>query len=1118
MTVAEETSTVQRIGSVRRFLRSLALAVWAAAAIASTATAQPWDPAKPGRDTRVVSFSTNEGTGMSVSVAPDGRWVYFDLLMDIYRVPASGGTAEKLTPRNSLAVSVQPQVSPDGREILFVSDRGGSLTAWIMNADGSDARPAIKGDTNCVYEPAWMPDGKAFLVARQEVGATAKYQAQCHDGGDTSIWLYSRATGRGVQLVPPASDGFNQSFVSVANDGRWVYFHLTVCDERRAKRGERLRGCHEIRRVEVATGRVETVTGFPLRTGGSYRRSNGDTLAPLISPDGRRLAFVRTVPGGSASFRGRILGPRFSLWVRDIDSGEERIVANTVDFADLSDAAIPSPIPRYAWTADSAALILSRGGKIQRLSVPSGDLSTIPFTAAIERVVTRTVAPRIAIPDRFAARSIRWPRLAPTSGTVVFEAGGKLWRRDRDGTYRRLTDASFAPLEAFPAISPDGRTVAFTSWADAGRGHVWTVPIAGGAPVRLTTQAGEYLEPAWTAAGDRIVVGQGAGTTGQPGRGWTQIPAFALVSLPVSRAGEVRELARTGGRGVAWSMLMPSPRADGTLDYLDMRPSSGLYGRVELVSVGSAGGRRVIATAAHSSEIGRSPDGAWIAFERAGELFVVAAPQAASAPPVDLDEAVASGQARRLHGFGANYLYWVGPDVLTFGAATSVVRINLRTGERSAMTVDLPMRRAFARGRLALTGGRIVTARGDEVIGRGTIIVEDGRIACVGSCRPRPGDHRIDATGRTLIPGLIDVHTHNHHENPLFTPRRHYENAAYLAYGVTTIQDPFPWFQSYSIYAKRDAIEIGDVIGPRTFTSGPGFSIHIAPLSAPLASFDDALAAVRARAAQGATMIKVYFQPSRVQRQWLAEAARQSGVRITAHGIGVPEYDLSLALDGYTGWEHALQRLPLYRDVTEFIARSGATYSPTLSVAGSVGNAADFFYQQSDVWKDAKFQHWTPWWLALPEALHYTAAPEREFSFDWVSEGLKDIVEAGGRVTLGAHGEVHGLGSLWEVRLLARVMSPLQAIRVATLSGAEFLGIDRDLGTLERGKIADVIVLSGDPLTDIADIEKIDLVIKDGFVIDPRTLDTWWPGPRPFGEPYWRNPAMLSSATTPIDQ
>src|SRR5947209_12785114 len=143
-----------------------------------------WDTTQTRGKTRNVSFTTDEGTWMSVDASPDGKWLLFDLLAHIYRVPAAGGEAECLTQASGAALNFHPRYSPDGKSIAFVSDRSGQNNLWIMNSDGSQPHAVFANKDVRVFEPAWTPDGEFVIVRRANVANRA--------GGGAGLWMYHR--------------------------------------------------------------------------------------------------------------------------------------------------------------------------------------------------------------------------------------------------------------------------------------------------------------------------------------------------------------------------------------------------------------------------------------------------------------------------------------------------------------------------------------------------------------------------------------------------------------------------------------------------------------------------------------------------------------------------------------------------------------------------------------------------------------------------------------------------------------------------------------------------------------------------------------------------------------
>src|SRR5262245_34315985 len=182
---------------------------------AATPPRDPMQEGLPLKPTRTASWTTKVGHWMSVDISPDGQTLVFDLLGDLYTMPSSGGKATPLT--RGMAFDGQPRFSPDGKHVVFVSDRDGGWNLWTIATDKSDTTQLTRGKANTYYSPDYTPDGK-YIVATK----------------DTKLWIYHVDGGQGQQLIraaaeggrggAPAADVARQMGVAFSNDGRWVWF------------------------------------------------------------------------------------------------------------------------------------------------------------------------------------------------------------------------------------------------------------------------------------------------------------------------------------------------------------------------------------------------------------------------------------------------------------------------------------------------------------------------------------------------------------------------------------------------------------------------------------------------------------------------------------------------------------------------------------------------------------------------------------------------------------------------------------------------------------------------------------------------------------------------------
>jgi len=409
--------------------------------------------------------------------------------------------------------------------------------------------------------------------------------------------------------------------------------------------------------------------------------------------------------------------------------------------------------------------------------------------------------------------------------------------------------------------------------------------------------------------------------------------------------------------------------------------------------------------------------------------------------------------------------------------------------------IDLVVPRAKPAGVIALSGARIVSMNGDAVIDNGTIVVRDNRIVAVGSNGqidiPDDAKH-FDVSGKTIMPGIIDVHAHLGYGVLDVNPEKEWRYYANLAYGVTTTHDPSA--STHTVFGQAEMIEAGLMVGPRVFSTG--FILYGATNSdmAVINSYADALSHVRRLKSQGAFSVKSYMQPKREQRQWVIRAAAAENMLVMPEGGGDFPANIGMLLDGHSGIEHSLSVGEIYNDVVTLFAKTRAGYTATLLVAYGGQEGEKYFYQHDDVWKNEKLQSFFPPREIDARARRRLMSDEDDYNHMLVAAGQKKIADAGGLINLGAHGQLQGLGAHWELWAIAQGgMQPHEALRTATINGAEYLGMDEDLGSIEVGKLADFIVLDKNPLEDIRNSDSVSMTIVNGVVFDANSMDQLWP-------------------------
>jgi imidazolonepropionase-like amidohydrolase/Tol biopolymer transport system component len=1058
-------------------VRSFAAALLASAAlVASPLGAQEeaespddaWDITAPkGATIRQVPINTDEGTWMDVDVSPDGQSIAFTMLGDIYTMPITGGTPTRIA--EGLAWEIHPRFSPDGSRIAFTSDRGGGDNIWIMNADGSDKRQLTKEDFRLLNQPTWSPDGR-YIVAK-------KHFTTQRSAGTGELWMYHVSGGGGVQLVERPNPQFQKELGEpiFAPDGSAVYYtRNTTPGNTFIYAQDSQTGIFAIERIDIATGEVTTaVGGF----GGAVR------AAP--SPDGKSIAFVRRDKDQS------------QLWVKDIASGEERMIYGALDMDMQETWAVYGTYPNMDWTPDGSAIVFWAGGKLRRVNADGSGATVIPFSISDTRGVVDAPHPQIEVaPDRFTTTMPRFATLSPDGSRVVFESLGKLYSKSARGRDypARLTRDSSDTLELWPSFSRDGRKLAYVRWSDEGLGEIVVTDANGRNQRTVTSQPGHYAVPRFSPDGSMIAFEKRSG-------GFLTAPEY-------SENPGVYVVSASGGEPALVSRSGADPQFAASGDRLFINASEGE--KLALVSLDLDGeDRRVHALGELASDFRVSPDGRTIAFRQNYEVFAM--PLLPGGKPVDVSEKggplpvtkVSSGGSDYI-GFarGGDLLHWsIGPTVKSAQVAELFRDAPKAEAEEDAgftppdvgIQIGLTVDTAKPSGTFALTGARVLTMAGEGagVIDNATIVITGDRISAVGPTAAMTlpaGTPTIDVTGKTIMPGLVDAHAHGPYGTGDLIPQQNWALTQDLALGVTTIHNPSS--AASMVFAAAERQRAGLTLGPRIFSTGeviygakaPGFYARID-------SYDDALAHVRRIKAQGGVSVKNYNQPRREQRQMVARAAAEEGMLVVAEGGALFGMDMNLVADGNSTVEHNVPGEYFYEDVLQFFSQSQTNYTPTLGVTYG-GLAGDPYWRQAtDVFDHPLLVHSSPKHL-LAATGRRTKAPDWAFVDDDAAREAAKLARRGVKVAIGAHGQQAGIAAHWELWSFARGgMSAVEALRAGTIESARSLGMDADIGSIEPGKLADLVVLSADPSADIHNSDHIEQVMLGGRLYDATTLN-----------------------------
>lgn len=1065
---------------------------------------------------RLFSFNTKEATWMSVDVSPDGETIAFDMLGDIYTMPISGGKATLVT--DGMAYDSHPKYSPDGRYLLYVSDKTGSENIWYKDLENPDEEDhqVTKDNNDEMINAEWSPDGDYIVVSR----GRRLYK----------LWLYHKDGGSGAKLID-SPQGLKAIDPVFSKDGRYIYY-------------SRRNGAwnYNAQLPQYFIGEYDRQTG----NNGVLVNRYGSAFTPTLSPDGKWMVY------------GSRYEDKTGLIKRNMETGSEEWLAYPVQRDDQESQATLGVLPAMSFTPDSKNLIAFYGGKLWSVGIDNGNTSEIPFDVDVELELGPLLQFKYPIEDdeEMLATQIRDAVPSPDGKQLAFTALNKLYVQDLpNGTPKRITD--FDAIESHPAWSPDGKFLAFTTWKQGG-GHVYKVdPNARRIrPQQLTEESGLYGTPAWSYNSDRIVLASGNKYTfessSSPGAYFQAMQDLVWISPD---GGEPNFIARLNGRTnphfvreddriymTRGGGVLVSMRWDGTdeKEHARVRGIS-TYGTLDTTPPSSA------------SVIYRAPEGDQILALINNEVYTATLTKTGSRLEISVSNPSSSVfPAQKLTSIGGEFPSWSGDggsvhwslgkahfvynldDAKAFADSVEAAKKIEEEEKKSKaeeetedseeeeksdeededkkeepseyepqeLRIEVPFKKDIPEGTVLLQGARIITMNGDEVIENGDVLIVNNRITAVGnsgSLSVPDGAEIMNMNGKTIVPGFVDTHAHMWPSWEVHKSQD-WNYAANLAYGVTTTRDPQTGRTDVLTYS--DKVESGEMIGPRVYSTGPGVGFW----GYKLKSLEHTKKVLKQYSEYYDTKsIKMYRVGNRQHRQWIIMASKEQKLMPTTEGSLNIRMNMTQLIDGYPGHEHNIPIYPIYDELIKVIADAKMAITPTMLVAYGGPWAEEYFYSTEQPYYDTKLSSFTPYdELASKSRRRGFWAMEAEHVFPKHAEKINQIVEAGGIVGVGSHGQLQGLGYHWELwAIQAGGMSELNALRVATLTGAEAIGLDGDLGSIEEGKLADLVILDQNPLDDIRNTNTVSMIMKNGRLYEGSTLNEVYPRKKSFGVKIW---------------
>jgi|SRR5690625_2660715 len=1047
----------------------LCLALWLG--ISSLSCAQNNEILELAGDEKLIEFTTDRFTLPNLHVTPDGENIIFDVLGDIYQVPIEGGKAEVLLQDNNWKRA--GKLSPDGQTLAYVSDETGEFQIWTMDLETQKKRVyLIKESLHYPLYSYWK--NKECLLIPSKNG----------------LLSFDVTSGKRQVIRPALEDEKSLTHVvnkamSVSKSGELAFFQ---------KNG--------------------VLWGYDIE-------KNIDLFIKPI-PDKAFLEFVK----GSES------GEKVVFYKQQKEDKSKQdliswdLTTNNLKILNTTETLGFSTSLNYCFDfIDNKTIILDKEGEIVRMDIETGEYEPIPIEVDVKKVIKKPLRrePQYIRDSIITASVLRNPVTRPNLDTIYFGAFGKLHSYAKNTEVITEVYPEADRFEISPSLSPDGKYLAFTTWNDTQMGHVYAREVESGKEYQLTRAAGRYINPAWSPDGTQIVfiadeTEAKMGIPRQSGGMNTNNYHLDIHRIRFSENNKVREKSKSDAiyRVYPFSIIprrfypVPVFHQNGESVLITTRNhEKDLPVLIEVdLETKEIVQERLIPF--HTDEVLVSPDAEHIAFVYDEQVWVDDYPHALKIEHSKNSEFIPAqfhykggyinnillSEAKSVYEIAPSYLYWQDEYTLMWGSAQEVYSHDVRTGVTEKIAdIKVQKSRAVPKTQYALTNAQIITMnKQDDIIEKGTILVKDNRIEEVGKVEEIviPENYKvINLEGKTIMPGLIDVHAHYHLFPYEILSQENYAYKGNLAYGVTTIYDPSVNVLDYREQAQM--VEAGQLLGPRVFASGNIIMNGTNQYDfKKINSINDAIRVIKSlKKISVSGPIKEYDLSNSMKRKVLRKSSLNNEIGITSHQIKFL-CTMNRIVSGYTAIEHEIGSFPLQNDVIQIIAKSGVNYTPTFMVSPGFG---DLFLEKT-INQNNKLRKLNSELIYHNNYAKYlfnlnsASIKKKNKYFENInnqleksSENLKNIKDANGIISVGGHGNpLPGIGTHWELWALTyhKALNNYEALKAATIHGAQKLELHEEIGSLEKGKLADIVILYANPLESIYNTICIENVIING--------------------------------------